>query len=664
MLRKNIRSFRRSMGGIMVRLSFVYLEWLFALLLCAGAVLAEETDAADQKAAEAAKVFESLYGADFKRVRATRDPKDDLELAQRLLAAAKDNTNQPEFLTILCDKAADLASPYPDGQGTASEALQLLGAAVPGQLSACAARIVDIRQKQFDIARGDDRPKAGEALVGALLSLVDAQMAGGGAGAIGAARRAAGVARVINSPRKDAIEARLSALEQAARMAAEVEDLKKQVAQDPQNRAAREKLVRRLIVDLDNPAEAARFVEGVEDPSLLKYVPAAAKPVEEVPELACMELAEWYRGMAEAASPAAKAAMCARALTYYRRFLGLHPAQDLSRTQASLMVKKIEESLAAAAQKKAKGAAGPAVDETHLGLLLLAGLQRKVESSRKGGPPRDIQYKDPIIETVEWKAAKGEVLRPAGKIQVGWFDRSNNNKQYKGAVNVGAGAFLEGGQIYLTNGLLCLLGSAADPVILKDVDLSGEFGDGIQARFAIFVNCKFSKAGGMIWSRYTSKWTFDNCIIAQSNFKSLIQLDYGLKLTNCVFLGCTMPKRILERKTWKDPNPTETGIAALYQDEWNNVTRCHFVDCVLAPSFVWATKSCDFTNCRLGGIDAFVSTDSLAVTLHVSPKDRSFLDQLKAATALPSTGRITFENAPSPFAVDLPLESEILSQRK
>jgi hypothetical protein len=635
------------------------------LLLCACAVPAEETQKAGQQGAEtteAAKTFESLYGADVKRVRATRDPKDDIELANRLLTAAKESQGQPEFLAVLYKNACDLASPYPDGQATAMEAMRLLAAAVPDQSRACTERIVEICQRQFDATRGDNRPKAGEALVDALLSLVDAQVAAGGAGAIGAARRAAAVARVINSPRKNAVEARLSALDQAARVAPEVEDLKKQVAQDPQNRAAREKLVRRLTVDLDNPAEAARFVGGVEDPSLLKYVPATARPVEEVPEVACLELAEWYRGMAEAASPAAKAAMCARALTYYRRFLGLHEAQDLSRTQASLAVKKIEESLAAAAQPKAKAAAGHAVDETTAGTLLMAGIQRKVESSRKGGPPRDIQYKDPIRETVEWKAAKGEVLRPAGKIQVGWFDRPNN-KWYKGAVNVAAGAFLEGGQIYVENGQLSLLGTAAEPVILKDVDLSAQLGDGIHARFTIFVNCKFSKGGGIIYlgMGYTGKWVFDNCIIVQSDFNSLDQVKCGLKLTNCAFLGCTMPKRMLARKP---PNPAETGIAALYRDEWNDVTRCYFVDCTVAPSFVWATKSCHFINCKLGGMDAFVSTDSLAVKLYVAPKDRAFLDQLKAATSLPGTGRITFENAPSPFTVDVLLKSEILSQHK
>jgi hypothetical protein len=624
-------------------------------------VPAEETQKAGQQGAEtteAAKAFESLYGADFKRARATRDPKDDLELAMRLMAAAKESQNQPEFLAVLYGKAADLASPYPDGQATAVEAMRLLAAAVPEQSLACAERIVEICQRKFDATRGDERPKAGEALLDALLSLVGAQTAAGEtAAAIGACRRAAAVARVISSPRRGSVDARLNALEQAVRAASEIEDLKKQLAQDPQNRAVREKLVRRLLVDLDSPAQAAKYVVGVEDPSLLKYVPAAAKPPDEVPELACLELAEWYRGLAEAAPPGTKAAMLARARPYYHRFLQLHAAQDLSRTQAALALKKIEESLAAAPQEK-KAAARPALDEAHLGQILLAGLQRKVESSRKGGPPKDIQYKDHILETVEWKAAKGEVVHPAGNIVVGLFPRSSD-KGESGAINVPAGFFLEGGEIFLEKGALRLQGTATEPVILKDVDLSAQSGDGVQARFTIFVNCKFSKRGGVIGERYTCKWTFNNCIIAMSNFRDLAQVDYGIKLTDCVFLGCTMPKRLLERKTWAHPNPTETGIAALYQDDWNQVTRCHFVDCVMAPSFVWATKTCDFTNCRIQGTDAFASTDSLAVQLHASPRDRQFLEQLTAGTTFSGTGRITFHNAPSPFTAGLPTPVEI-----
>ena len=648
----------------MVRLRFTSLEAFLILLLCASAVPAEESQKASQQATEAAKVFESLYGTDVKRVRATRDPKDDLELAMRLLAAAKGSQNLPEFLAVLCGKACDLASPYADGQATALEAMRLLAATVPEQSLACTERIVEICQRQFDAVRGADRAKAGEALVDALLSLVDAHVAvGESAAALAPCRRAAAVARVINSPRKASVEASLTALEQAARAAVEVEDLKEQLAQDPQNRAVREKLVRRLLVDLDNPAEAARYVEGVEDPSLLKFVAAAAKPPDEAPEMACLELAEWYRGLAEAAPPAAKAAMLARARPYYQRFLQLHAAQDLSRTQAVLALKKIGESPAAAPQEK-KAATVPAIDEANLGRLLLTGLQRKLASSRKAGPPRAVEYKEPVVETIEWTAAKGEVVRPAGKICVGTIGKGVWQTWPAGTINVAAGFFLEGGEIFLEKGALRLQGSATEPVILKDVDLSAQLGDGVQARFTIFVNCKFSKGGGTILDRYTSKWIFDNCIIVQSNFKSLDQIRYGFKFTDCVFLGCTMPKRLLDGRTRTNPNPTETGIAALYQGAWNNVTRCHFVDCVVAPSFVWATKTCDFANCRIEGTNAFASTDNLAVQLYAAPKDRRFIEQLAAGTAFPSTGRITFDVSPSPFAADLPMEAEIAGQGK
>jgi hypothetical protein len=105
-------------------------------------------------------------------------------------------------------------------------------------------------------------------------------------------------------------------------------------------------------VDLDDPAEAARFLEGVEDASLLKYVPAAAKPLETVPEFACLELGEWYRSLADAAPPAAKPLMFARAKAYCERFLQLHTAEDLDRAKAALLLQKIAGEMQAAGTPK------------------------------------------------------------------------------------------------------------------------------------------------------------------------------------------------------------------------------------------------------------------------------------------------------------------------
>jgi len=289
---------------------------------------------------KAAEAFDSVYGADLKRVKATPDFRDDLELATRLLAAAKEAAGQPEFLTILCGKAHELAIAHPNGYPTAIVAMELLGASVPGKRVWCAERVVELRQWQFDAVRTGDRGTPGEELITALLDLADLKS---GAPAEGAAlcRRAETVARTIKSDRLADIDMRQKALAVALKTLREADGLKALLEKNPQNGQVREKLVRLCLVDQDNPAEAAKYVEGVADPSLAKYVPAAAKGVETTPELASKELGEWYGSLAEGAPAGAKAAMYARAKAYYERFLELHTAEDLDRTTASLMHKKI-----------------------------------------------------------------------------------------------------------------------------------------------------------------------------------------------------------------------------------------------------------------------------------------------------------------------------------
>ena len=308
----------------------------------------------------AAEVFESLYGSDVKRAKATRDAKDDVELAGRLLEAARKTTGQPAFLAVLCEKACDLASGHPDGYATAIGAMELLAGEVPDRAAACAETLVEIREKQFSASRGDERVEAGEALIDLLLYLADGKLdAGDPPGALAFCRRAQKVARATKSERMKEIDARLRSVAQTMKAKREAEHLKAQLEKDPNDGAAREKLVRLYLVDLDNPAVALEYVAGVADESLRKYVPAAAKGTEGAPELACAELGDWYRGLAEKAPSGAKPAMYARARGYYERFLELHTAADLRRTAVGLALKKVEAALkklgAAAPSKSAKG---------------------------------------------------------------------------------------------------------------------------------------------------------------------------------------------------------------------------------------------------------------------------------------------------------------------
>jgi hypothetical protein len=300
----------------------------------------EAPAAASDAAAQAAKAFESLYGADVNRVRATREPGDDVQLARQLLAAAERAGNQPDFVAVLCDSACDLALVSPDGYALAAQAVERLAAARPERAAACAEKMVEIRQRQFDVAKGDARPAAGEALVAAILAVIDSGTKND-FDTVTLFKRALGVARLAGSPRADEVEARMNAHAQAMKVARQIEDVKAMIAREPGDATLREKLVRLYLIDKDDPAAAAECLEGVGDESLMKYVPAAARPLEAAPELACLELGEWYRALGESAAPAAKGAMFARAKAYYERFLALHAAQDLDRTRALVALQKV-----------------------------------------------------------------------------------------------------------------------------------------------------------------------------------------------------------------------------------------------------------------------------------------------------------------------------------
>lgn len=308
-------------------------------------ILAADVVAAE--ADEAAETFQSLYGADLKAAKATRSTGDDLQLSRRLLAHAKGLTGNSGLLAVLYQSAYELASGSSDGYETAIEAAERLESVSPEKAGACAEWIVAIRQKQFDAAKGAERRLAGEALIDAMLTIVDARVGSGVLPKAGAVcRKMLAVANAIKSDRAEGLKIRQKEVATAMRAAREAELLKKQLEGNPQNQATREKLVRLYLVDMDHPAEAVKYLAGVKDAALLKYVPAAAKPLDAAPELACLELGDWYGGLAQSALAGAKRRLYIRAQGYYERFLELHTPEDLQRTRASLALKKVQEALA------------------------------------------------------------------------------------------------------------------------------------------------------------------------------------------------------------------------------------------------------------------------------------------------------------------------------
>jgi len=389
-------------------------------------------------AGEAADTFNKLYGEDVKRASATASAADDLALARQLLEAAGKVTNQTAFLTLLCEKAHELAIKDPTGYPTAKAALEFLAANVPEKKVESLQKVAAMYQRPYATALGDAKAKAGEDLIEAFKVLADAQAAAEDVdGALATLKQALAVATRIKSESTAAIQAQLAGLTARQKVEKQIAALKAKLDADPKDAASRKELVRLYLVEMDNPAEAAKFLDETVDEATRKYVPAAARPIGEAPELACMELGDWYKGLADQATTlASKGAMLRRAKAYYERFVDLHKADDLARTGATLMLKRIEDALAKC------GAAGePKSSPSSLTLDLGNGVTMKLVRIRPGkfvmGSPDSEQGHDPregpqheVIITKPFYMGVTEVTQAQYEAVMG-----TNPSKFKGATN-------------------------------------------------------------------------------------------------------------------------------------------------------------------------------------------------------------------------------------
>jgi hypothetical protein len=125
---------------------------------------------------------------------------------------------------------------------------------------------------------------------------------------------------------------RLARRESSARR---LDALASALTERPGDQAIRERAIKICIVELDNPARAAVFVNEDTDQVLQTYVPMAAKSIDEVAEAACRELAEWYLDNIKKLSRFGRAVMLGRVAVYYGRFLKLHKTADAERRDAA-----------------------------------------------------------------------------------------------------------------------------------------------------------------------------------------------------------------------------------------------------------------------------------------------------------------------------------------
>lgn len=303
---------------------------------------------ANIQANEEAEVFRSLYSASIKRALETPDREDDLNLADTMLAAAKESIGTPTMLSLMCTHVYKLTSTNPAGYEKAAEAMELLARHVPKQSVEALEKAISLRQRLYAGSRGDARQKAGDALVDVLVRIAIAkQDIGDTRGAISSWRRAQQIAMQIESDRMSELEAGFKNALSLRRTGDRIAELRKTLENHPNDQKTARQLVEVIVIELDRPSSAIQYSLQTADKELNRLVMLATSDITSISKTDSLALGDWYRSLsAKTTQPKSKSAMFSRAKAYYERFINLNDANDLFTKKAQLAVKGIDASLA------------------------------------------------------------------------------------------------------------------------------------------------------------------------------------------------------------------------------------------------------------------------------------------------------------------------------
>jgi len=290
--------------------------------------------------ADVLAAFEKLYAPDIKRVKATPDTADDLALAAQMIQSARTGKLDADLVAAMCEAAFDLAASASGGETRAFEALDVLADKVPDRRFDCAVKRAALCERVYK----ESKSRAdGEHLTQALMTAGELGTSSHRfAEAADAWKKALAVAEGINSSKLATIKEQLPAYEARVESLREAGKLADALRANPQNRSARARMLVIQLVELDNPAEAAKYLDVTADEAVKTNLPLATEPVEELSEEAALKLAEWYVSLAGKAGAGGKDLMNTRARACYLRFFELHKSrEDALAMRAALGIQKV-----------------------------------------------------------------------------------------------------------------------------------------------------------------------------------------------------------------------------------------------------------------------------------------------------------------------------------
>ncbi len=275
------------------------------------------------------EAFNAQFGEETKKVLASGSAKEIAALAGRIFLAVDAAKDSPKLQRLLCEKAYDLGQRNFAGYGTALAALRQLGEIDPQLKPQCMDRTLQLATRWYNEGRKEDRGPAAEALIGLLAPQAQQKAAAGDWNeAVRLYRQAAGYAETVRSPRKDDIQAKLARCVGMQSALARAEPLRAKYFANASEYNVANQLVQIYTVELDQPHEAAKFVEHAADDTYRANVPLAAMDANTLKPAQKLELGTWYRTLTKTAPPFAKAPLLRRARMYFQMYQASQAAES------------------------------------------------------------------------------------------------------------------------------------------------------------------------------------------------------------------------------------------------------------------------------------------------------------------------------------------------
>ncbi len=302
-----------------------------------------------------AEEFDRLFGDQVRRVKLTATVDDDLQLAQSLLNAAKTSPLEPAMFALVCVKVGEVAgASTPQGFELTITALDLLAERDQSQRASAQERALVVMQQRYNGARGEERLAVGKAMLERLRDAGQGALPDDPTVARGHYLRAITLATSIDREAVAELRQCVLDIDVRIRLNRQVDLLSERLRGDPADQATRQSLVELLVIELDDPANAERFLSAEVSEPFRLYVPLAARDCRGASPEESMGLGDWYLSLAQRATGTTKARLLQRAASGYKRFLALHRQDDLEAVKARGALASIEASATASPPGGAK----------------------------------------------------------------------------------------------------------------------------------------------------------------------------------------------------------------------------------------------------------------------------------------------------------------------